>query len=313
MKNKNGLISLATRFGHGPWVVACAALAAWSGGVAAVQAHGFEAGRFFPPTIQTDDPFATDELSLPTVEFFQNPGTPATKTVDTSFEFDKELFPKFAVGISDGVQYQSPEGLPSATGFDNLELSAKYQVWEVPAHEWIFSVGAIWDVGGTGSKKIGSDSANTFTPTLYFGKGMGDLPDALDALKPVAVTGTLGVDLPTEGEQNAVEWGIAVEYSLLYLQTQVKDIGLPEPLKNMIPLVEFAFTTPVNRGGGPTTGTINPGVLYETRYFQLGAEAVIPANRATGSRIGAVVNVQIFLDDIFPQTFGHPLFGGKDE
>ena len=70
----------------------------------------------------------------------------------------------------------------------------KRQVWEVPAHEWIFSVGAIWDVGGTGSKKIGSDSANTFTPTLYFGKGMGDLPDALDALKPVAVTGTLGVD-----------------------------------------------------------------------------------------------------------------------
>ncbi|MGA2053205.1 MAG: hypothetical protein ABSH19_07835 [Opitutales bacterium] len=296
-----------------PWLVAGAALAAGSLTSTVARAHGFEAGRFFPPTIQTDDPFATDELSLPTVEYFQNPGTPATKTVDSSFEFDKELFPKFAVGISDGVQYQSPDGLPSATGFDNLELSAKYQLWEVPEHEWIFSVGAIWDVGGTGSKKIGATTANTFTPTIYFGKGMGDIPDSLDALKPLAVTGTFGVDIPTQGVQNALETGVAVEYSLPYLQSQVKDIGLPEPFKSMIPLVEFAFTTPINRGYGPTTGTINPGVLYETQYFQLGAEAVIPANSPTGSRVGAVVNVQIFLDDIFPQTFGHPLFGGKDE
>jgi hypothetical protein len=142
---------------------------------------------------------------------------------------------------------------------------------------------------------------------------MGDIPDSLNALKPVAVTGTFGVDVPTGGEQNALEWGLAVEYNLMYLQTQVQDIGLPEPFKNMIPLVEFAFTTPVNRGNGPTTGTINPGVLYEAEYYQLGAEAVIPANSPTGSRVGVVVNVQIFLDDIFPKTFGHPLFGGKDE
>ena len=71
--------------------------------------------------------------------------------------------------------------------------------------------------------------------------------------------------------------------------------------------------TPINRGNGPTTGTINPGVLYEARYFQVGAEAVIPANSATGSKVGVVFQIQVFLDDIFPKTFGHPLFGGKDE
>ena len=286
---------------------------AMSWGTARVEAHGFEAGRFFPPTIQTDDPFATDELAFPTITYFQNPGTPATKETDASFEFDKEIFPKFALGIEETMIHQAPEGAPAVTGFDNLSLSAKYQLWEVPEHEWIFSVGAEWDVGGTGSKKTGADSANTFTPTVYFGKGMGDIPDALDALKPFAVTGTFGVDVPTEGEQNALEWGLAVEYSLPYLQTQVKDIGLPEPLKNMIPLVEFALTTPINRGNGPTTGTINPGVLYEARYFQVGAEAVIPANSATGSKVGVVFQIQVFLDDIFPKTFGHPLFGGKDE
>jgi hypothetical protein len=298
---------------RGPWAAGATLVAALSLGTARAEAHGFEAGRFFPPTILTDDPFATDELSFPTITYFRNPGTPATKTTDTSFEFDKEIFPKFAMGIAGGVQNQAPQGKSSATGFDNLVLDAKYQLWEIPEHEAILSVGAIWEMGGTGSKKIGVDSANTFTPTLYFGKGMGDIPDSLNALKPVAVTGTFGVDVPTGGEQNALEWGLAVEYNLMYLQTQVQDIGLPEPVKNMIPLVEFAFTTPVNRGNGPTTGTINPGVLYEAEYYQLGAEAVIPANSPTGSRVGVVVNVQIFLDDIFPKTFGHPLFGGKDE
>jgi hypothetical protein len=295
------------------WAIAGAALAALGLSAPLAHAHGFEAGRFFPPTIQTDDPFATDELAFPSVSYFQDPGTPATKETAVGFEFDKEIFPKFAVGIAGSILHQDPEGSPSVTGFDNISLSAKYQLWEVPAHEWIFSVGGEWDVGGTGSKKVGADSVNTFTPTVYFGKGLGDLPDSLDPLKPVAVTGTFGVEVPSQGGQNALDWGIAVEYSLPYLQSQVKDIGLPEPLKNMIPLVEFAMTTPVNRGGGPTTGTINPGVLYETKYFQVGAEAVIPVNSATGSKVGAVVEIQIYLDDIFPQTFGHPLFGGKNE
>ena len=38
-----------------------------------LRAHGFEGERFFPPTIQTDDPFAVDELSLPVVSVFNNP------------------------------------------------------------------------------------------------------------------------------------------------------------------------------------------------------------------------------------------------
>ncbi len=86
-------------------------------------------------------------------------------------------------------------------------------------------------------------------------------------------------------------------------QAQVKDIRLPNPFNNMIPVVEFSFNSPENRGGGETTGTINPGILYETRYFQIGAEAIIPVNDATGHNVGAVVQLQIFLDDIWPKWF----------
>ena len=59
----------------------------------------------------------------------------------------------------------------------------------------------------------------------------------------------------------------------------------------MIPLVEFSFDSPENRDGGETTGTINPGVLYETKYFQIGAEAIIPVNNATGHDVGAIIQI----------------------
>src|SRR5580692_4149331 len=83
------------------------------------QAHGFEGDYFFPPTIATDDPFATDELLLPSVSWFRSPaadGSPATGTTDIGFEFDKEIFPKFALGISGDYLYQKPQGQGQITG-----------------------------------------------------------------------------------------------------------------------------------------------------------------------------------------------------
>lgn len=228
---------------------------------------------------------------------------------DVGFEFDKEIFPKFALGISGDYLYQKPDGEPSSSGFDNFTLSAKYQLWQNDAHEAIFSIGGEWEIGGSGSKQVGADSANTFTPTIYFGKGFGDLPDVLKYARPFALTGTLGEDLSTSADPNNLDWGFALEYNLPYLQSQVKDIGLPEPFKHMIPLVEFSFQTPENRGGGVTTGTINPGVLYENNYFQIGAEAIIPANSASENQVGAMVQLQIFIDDLWPKLFGHPVFG----
>lgn len=295
--------------GCGLPAVVGAVLTAIGFGTANVQAHGIEGARFFPPTITTEDPFAVDELAFPTVSTFKNPGSPAVRETDVGFEFDKEIFPKFALGIEETFVNLAPDGGQSQSGFDNLGLSAKYQLWESPAHEAIVSAGVDWDVGGTGAKKIGADSANTFTPKIYFGKGFGDLPDSMKYAKPFAATGLVGEALPTSADPNNLEWGFALEYSLPYLESQVKDIGLPGPFKQMIPLVEFSFETPENRGGGPTTGTINPGILWETKHFQFGAEAVIPANNATGNEVGAIFQVQIYIDDLLPRIFGHPVFG----
>jgi hypothetical protein len=280
----------------------------------AAMAHGFEGDRFFPPTIQTDDPFATDELSLPTIQLFQDPGVPRTREVDYGAEFDKEILPGFDLEFSGAFTTLNPKVGQSANGFQNFTLGFKDELIQIPDHEFIFSFGTDWDIGGTGGKSIGEDSFSTFTPTFFFGKGLGDLPDSVPMLKPFAITGLVGEAFPTEAAApNALEWGFALEYSLIYLEENVKDTGMPKPFRNMIPLVEFAMQTPQNRDGGPTTGTINPGVLWESRYFQAGAEAVIPVNSHSGSSIGFVFNVNIFIDDLWPKIFGHPIFGGSSE
>src|SRR5271170_5351856 len=211
-KNKFDLTVLKT--GNGLLAVSGAVMAVVGLGAATAHAHGFVGDRFFPPTIATDDPFATDELLLPSLSYFKSSGSPPTGTTDGGFEFDKEIFPHFALGISGDYLNVKPDGEPSSSGFDNFTLSAKYQLWQNDAHEAIISAGALWEMGGTGSKQVGADSASTFTPTIYFGKGFGDLPATLEYARPFAITGTIGEDLPTSAEPNNLEWGLALEYSL---------------------------------------------------------------------------------------------------
>jgi hypothetical protein len=103
---------------------------------------------------------------------------------------------------------------------------------------------------------------------------------------------------------------LALQYSLPYLQSQVKDLGLPAWLGRVTPVVEFAFTTPTTAGfGQKTQGTISPGFLYDATSYQIGVEAVIPANHQTGGNVGVIAQLHFFLDDIFPTTLGKPLFG----
>jgi hypothetical protein len=142
-------------------------------------------------------------------------------------------------------------------------------------------------------------------------------------LRPLAITGTAGIAFPTrtrtttadedgnvttEPHPDVFKVGFAVEYSLIYLQSFVKDVGLREPFNRLIPLVEFSLQKPLNRGGGPTIGTVNPGVLWAGRYMQFGIEAIIPINGNTGGKTGVLTQLHFFLDDIFPRSIGKPLF-----
>ena len=293
--------------------------------VHAALAHGYAGKRFFPATLATEDPFVADELSLPTVTTRRtDDGSGRVRETSASLDFTKRITPNFGIGFGAAYLQSRPEGDARVRGFDNFSANVKYQFFKSDEHETIGSVGADWDIGGTGSRRVGAESFSTVTPTLFFGKGFGDLPDAAGLLRPFAITGSAGLAIPTrasnrtsgaggsvaiEPNPSVFKLGLAVEYSLPYLQAFVKDVGLAEPFSRMIPIVEFALEKPVNRGRGPTVGTVNPGILLPSKYLQLGIEAVVPVNHHTGGNTGVRVQLHFFLDDLFPQSIGRPLFG----
>ena len=108
-----------------------------------------------------------------------------------------------------------------------------------------------------------------------------------------------------------LHWGVALEFSTLYLTDRFRPGELPkeEPLHQLVPLVEFAFDTPIGRGHGrKTAATMNPGLSYVAETWQLSAEAIVPLNRQAGRSAGVMVQALFFLDDLIPSLFGKPLF-----
>lgn len=293
----------------------------------AVLAHGFAGKRFFPATLTVDDPFVADELSLPTVSYLKSSASdegPAMRETDFSVDLSKRITESFGMGLGAVYKQLQPDGGDTQRGFDNLEASLKYQFYQNGEHEAIASVGLDADIGGTGSKRVGAESFSTFTPAVFFGKGFGDLPQDMRFMRPFAITGQLGVSIPSnrssttindEGEAsieqhpNFLQWGFTFQYSVIYLQSFVKDVGLREPFNRMIAVVELPLQTGLNRGASGTTGTVNPGIIWSGQYAQLALEAQIPINSRSGTGIGWIAQLHFYLDDLFPKSLGRPLFG----
>jgi hypothetical protein len=217
--------------------------------------------------------------------------------------------------------------MTGASGFQNLETTFKYRLFKNPEHEFVLSAGLGIEWGGSGAQSVGAERVTAFTPTLYFGKGFGDLPASLNWARPFAVTGVIGYAIPadlsttsanedgdveTEFNPRVLVWGGSLQYSMPYLKSAVVDLGLPKFVDRLIPVVEASFETPVSNiasSGAVTTGTVNPGLIYAVGSYQLALEAVIPINRQSGSNVGVVGQIHFFLDDLFPTTLGRPIFG----
>jgi hypothetical protein len=292
--------------------LAAAAVAALLPGAEAM-AHGFAGDRFFPATILTDDPFVASEVSLPTVSL--NPTqSDGSRELDIGPDLSMLITPKWDFTIGSDWQHIRAPGLPTVTGWGGLETGTQYQLFVNAPHEAMALAGLNVTWANTGSQAVGAPDFTTLSPTIDFGKGFGDLSASLGALRPFALTGNLSIDFPTKTQSmgvqnpNVFNYGFAIEYSIPYLQSEVRDFGLGTPFNRMIPLVEFALSSPFNRGfGGTTTGTVQPGVIWAGQYFQVGAEMIIPTNSLSGHGIGGVVQLHFYLDDLFPNSIGRPI------
>jgi hypothetical protein len=293
-------------------------------------AHCLVGARFLPATINVDDPCVADELSLPTVSAFKNGDDPSARQRDISGEFSKRITESFGISVGSTWTHVRPPGGPNASGFQNLETSFKYQFLTDGPHELVMSAAVSVEWGHTGALGVGAETFSTITPTLFIGKGFGDLPQAMNWARPFAVTGQIGYSIPSSSSSLVFDpdsgdasrdlhprflvYGGSIQYSMPYLKSNVIDLGLPEFFNRLIPVVEAQFATPVSNNFGTgigTTGTVNPGVIWVGDAFQVGLEAIVPINRASGAGIGGMVQLHMYLDDIFPTTIGRPLFASS--
>ena len=252
------------------------------------RAHEIVGNRFFPATLAIDDPGVTDELALPTVSMSKTGDVASFKQLDISGEFAKRITEDFAISVAPTwSRLYAPGGLTTngARGFQNVETLLKYRLFKSDEHEFVMSAGLEIEWGGSGAQGIGAERFNVYTPTLYFGKGFGDLPASMNWARPFAITGQFGYSIPgvskvvtatvdpdtleqdidTEYIPRVFNWGATLQYSMPYLKSAVVDLGLPDFINRLIPIVEASFQTPVSNtatSGTVTTGTINPGVIY---------------------------------------------------
>ena len=326
-----------------PRILYTAALAACCAALAPARpatAHAIAGARVFPVTLTIDDPGVSDEASIPTFTLQRQAadgGPGPSYQYNFGAEFDKRITENLGIGVNDAYVVNHTENDKTRTGFQDINVTLKYQTFIDGPHEAIVSLGVIREFGRTGTAHIGADQYGSTTPTIYFGKGMGDLP--VPWLRPFAVTGTAGFTIAdTELKANAPRggtiaasmlggvtslasqtfnngyanrWtgGLSIQYSLPYLTSQVKNLGLPDFVNRLVPLVELAYSSPAAKPSNLGTQVVfAPGVLYEGDSFQLGIEALIPANRASGRNIGIIGQVHLFFDDIYPNTLGKPLF-----
>jgi hypothetical protein len=292
--------------------------------------HGIAGNRFFAGTLVIDDPAVNDEAVLP----YSYLGFPAeggsVKENRIAFAFARLLTPTLAFTVDSGWIHQNwPQGRTS--GFDTTEVGLKYEAYRNNQHETLVSVGLAWGIAHSGAQRVGADAPNTVLPGVFFGKGFGDLPDALSWLRPFAVTGALVAEFPIGSAGTAIapdlttgmlesipapgietlHWGFSVQYSTLYLTSRFNG-GPPknEPLNQLVPLVEFNFDS---ARGQYTAATMNPGFAYVAATWQIAAEAIVPLNREAGEGVGFRAQLLFFLDDLLPSVFGKPLLSDQPQ
>jgi hypothetical protein len=256
------------------------------------------------------------------------PDTATTREADFPTTYSRLVTKDLGVFFTETFRVIEDANRGTRSGFDNFVIGAQYQLYTNPEHQFVFTVGGTAAIGGTGTPGIAA-SFSTLTPTIYIGKGFGDLPDSLSWLRPVNITGTVAVAVPTDATSlsttmlptgattlteminpKVLQLGLALEYSLVNnMYTGPNRTGTRYP-EGWVPLVEFTTSTPLNGpNAGKTTGTVNPGVILVSRYLQFGIEAIIPMNAQSGRDLGVRAQAHLYLPAIFPDLFGKPIFG----
>src|SRR5208337_2112508 len=253
-------------------------------------AHGFAGDHMFISTLLIDDPNVADEASLPTFSYLPQPtdGGAAPGLYSLGFEFDKRITENFGFAINDGYNWLTQPGGKTANGWNNVVVTLKDKPYVSAEHEFMLSVGvqrviARSGANGTNGAVLDNDDSSSTIPTIYFGKGFGDIP--VGWIRPFALTGELGYQIADKklqvdpvtfapvnnGISNAWTGGLSLQYSIRYLSSQVKDYGLPDFVNRLTPVVEVAWSSPASKPNQTSTQyLIGAGINYTVTNYAVG-------------------------------------------
>lgn len=266
-------------------------------------AHAIAGQRLFPSTLTFDDPGIGAEFPF----VFGRIRVDGAYQTDFSLSVTKPITPNFSlIAGTDYLGVGQPGGA-TVHGLGNFSVGGVWQLYQDADAESIGSFSITDSIAHSGSHAFG-DEFSTWSPEFDFGKGFGNAHATW--LKPFAVSGEVGLDLPSDSNApRMLNWGTSLQYNVAYLQDFVKYVGIKAPFNKMIPIVEFPMQTCLDRGcHGETTGYVSPGVIWIGHYFQAGLEVQVPVNRRTGHSVGILLGVDLYLDDLAPRGFGAPLF-----
>jgi len=146
-----------------------------------VPAHAFVAAgdRMFPGTLILPQIAPTDETYIQGATPFS--GTPIplnTRRTDVIGLFGKTLTESLGIRVRDVYTRLDPVDASSRYGWQTLTATAPYIAVLDGPHEFLFSVGVDRQFSGTGAGRVqprGFSGVGATTPSIYFGKGLGDL------------------------------------------------------------------------------------------------------------------------------------------
>ena len=200
----------------------------------------------------------------------RRPTRPPSRQLDVSAEFSKRITEDFAVSVSPTwTQLYAPGGpdMMGASGFQNLETAFKYRLYKNDEHEFVFSAGLEHRMGRQRRAKRRrralhaptrprSISAKAWATCRWMRCGPSRSP-AWSATPFRAKSATTirhrhrsRHRRPESSTPNfnprVLVWGGSLQYSMPYLKSAVVDLGLPDVVNHLIPIVEASLQTPVS-------------------------------------------------------------------
>ena len=269
------------------------------------EAYTAAGDRIFPATVLLPQIGPSDEFYMTGSTLPQAGGG---RSSNLTAVFDKTITDRLSALFTESYNWQHQGGGINPSGFQNFNFALQYLAVLDQPHEFLFSVGVEREFGGTGAARIGASDRGATTPAFFFGKGLGDLD--IGYFRPFAISGTVGYQFSDGGlRPSSVQSGFAIEYSIPYLLSKVETVSLPSFLRATTPMIEMQFSNPVgNSFGQASTALIGAGFNYSGAGWDVGVEALVPTNHATGRGAGFTVQLHLSLDYLAPSSIGQPLF-----